>query len=771
MSASTLPASGRLDFIRLVTASFEEARVEYVVLHAYDERSAGRDSDLDVAVSRDSLSTVDVLVRTGRFGRLLQRFDYDVPWCRYYVLESCEPGRRYRQLDVACDPWGIGRYGRAVSVALAHAQRDAGFLRPSPAAETYYLVVKRARKDPASRQGHAALQASFERDPAGSTRVLQAELGALGSALAAELAGGGDLTELLRSVDEAVARRRRTGSQIARRMAYSAVRATRRVTRPTGLVVCLTGPDGAGKSTLAAGLETAALGAFRQCVRLHSRPGLLPPPGQLLGRPVRDTTEPHGRPPSGTVGSLARLSYLALDYVLGWPTRVWKPRVRSSLVILERGWLDLAVDPKRYRLSLPNGIASRLGKALPKPDLTLVLDAPPGQVTARKRELEPLEVARQRAVWRTLANEQRPRASLVDAAMPSSHVLEEALGAVNEKLAARHTDFGGASIALECVGAHDSKGEPFVFVRIAGRARWLLPARLGAPGPLRRQLYRPARLQHRAAAISIDLAHSLGRGFGAALPLDPELGIAPAISDVLGTGALDVGGVSVSRDASSRLMVMLQRHGKVFAFAKIDREVQGIETEQRVLETLAQLAPSTFVAPRVLGALRWHGLGVLVTEPLALSERADRPLSKRELAALAELANLQVDFAGLDGGDRSFASHGDFTPWNSGRTKNGALAIWDWEHAHRGHPLEDYFHWHTQRLVLFSVGTVADLVGRALRPDRELRALCSNLPVDVAEAPLWLRTYLGHSAVSLRPESAGARIRIRALERLDEAGA
>ena len=46
-------------------------------------------------------------------------------------------------------------------------------------------------------------------------------------------------------------------------------------------------------------------------------------------------------------------------------------------------------------------------------------------------------------------------------------------------------------------------------------------------------------------------------------------------------------------------------------------------------------------------------------------------------------------------------AHGDFCGWNTSVLRNGKLAIWDWEWAHLGEPLEDWFHWETQRLVAF----------------------------------------------------------------------
>ena len=134
----------RTRFIERVAEAFEDAGVNYAILH---ERITGApDSDVDVAVGRESLELVDWIVGSGTFGIPLQRLDYDVPWCRYYVTESNEPGRRYRQLDVACDPWGIGRYGVAISLALETAQRTQGRRVASGAAQTLYLALKRASK-------------------------------------------------------------------------------------------------------------------------------------------------------------------------------------------------------------------------------------------------------------------------------------------------------------------------------------------------------------------------------------------------------------------------------------------------------------------------------------------------------------------------------------------------------------------------------------------------------------------------------------------------
>jgi thymidylate kinase len=125
------------------------------------------------------------------------------------------------------------------------------------------------------------------------------------------------------------------------------------------------------------------------------------------------------------------------DFVLGWGPRIAYPKVRSSLVILERGWLDLAVDPRRYRVSLSKRWIELLGRALPQPNLTLVLDAPDEVVHARKPELEPSEINRQRNAWRAAAVSS-PRFFVLDASASRSDVLDQALARIEDVLAARH---------------------------------------------------------------------------------------------------------------------------------------------------------------------------------------------------------------------------------------------------------------------------------------------------------------------------------------------
>ena len=134
------------------------------------------------------------------------------------------------------------------------------------------------------------------------------------------------------------------------------------------------------------------------------------------------------------MGALKLLYYFA-DYWLGWLLRVWPAKVRSSLVVFDRHFEDILIDPRRYRFARAGVFARLLGRFVPRPDLTVVLDAPPEVLLARKTELPPEELARQCAKLRALAG--HPAHLRIDAGQSPEQVVRALAGAVIEHLAAR----------------------------------------------------------------------------------------------------------------------------------------------------------------------------------------------------------------------------------------------------------------------------------------------------------------------------------------------
>jgi thymidylate kinase len=170
-----------------------------------------------------------------------------------------------------------------------------------------------------------------------------------------------------------------------------------------GAYVLVAGPDGTGKSTLVR--ELAELGRRRYTgVRtMHWRPGLLPRLGGLAGKEAADSARPHDRPPYGPGVSLVRLTYYWLDQVVGFWVKVRPCRDAGGLVLIERGYWDMLVDPLRYRLGCPPWVLRALGALVPRPGLVVLLGGDPDVIAARKGELDADEVARQLASWRRFA--------------------------------------------------------------------------------------------------------------------------------------------------------------------------------------------------------------------------------------------------------------------------------------------------------------------------------------------------------------------------------
>ena len=215
----------------------------------------------------------------------------------------------------------------------------------------------------------------------------------------------------------------------------------RRYFRPSGLVIAILGVDGAGKSTVINAILPALQAATHNAVWVqHLRPALLPPLSRLKGRKDVQTgpvLEPHGAKPSGSLGSLLRLTYLTLDYVLGHWLRV-RPKIakQPTVVLFDRYAYDMMLDPCRFRIGLPAWITGWFASLAPKPDLIFCLQGDPQVIAARKQELSEEETRRQAEALRALASNE-PRALLIDTVTSIEETRDQVLLAVHDFLSRR----------------------------------------------------------------------------------------------------------------------------------------------------------------------------------------------------------------------------------------------------------------------------------------------------------------------------------------------
>ena len=199
--------------------------------------------------------------------------------------------------------------------------------------------------------------------------------------------------------------------------------------------VAVLGPDGSGKSTLLAALRESWPRSLGGVHIHHLRPHRLHRPG-AVGGPVVD---PHGQPPRPPLASVAALAFVLVDWWIGYWSRIVRERAKHGLVVFDRHLLDVQVDPLRYRYGGPTWLARAACALVPRPDVVVVLDAPPAVVRARKEEVAPAESIRQSREYRRLAADV-DGAHLVDATGAPDEVVNAVMTILRREMEARHSE-------------------------------------------------------------------------------------------------------------------------------------------------------------------------------------------------------------------------------------------------------------------------------------------------------------------------------------------
>jgi thymidylate kinase len=385
-------AADAATFFESFFRELERRGLPFVILHGYEHLPAQMPSDIDYAVRGVDLPKLLPIQReiAARLGWVLASDVRAKLFARYAVFFNAEDPVQFIQLDACGHYVERGRLVMRDEELLARPGRHRFFNIPAPAAEFGYLLAKALIKQKPMAASLAQLRRLHDADPPGTQAQFARLLG--------QPPGGLDdwLQRPAADWDEQLRPRIRAHTRFGlANWLREGGRAIRRIVQPAGLHVVICGPDGAGKSTIIARLGTLA--CFRRQRPFHFRPHVFDP---SHGPAV---TQPHAQLPRAAGWSNLKTLYYFADHWLGYWLKVFPAKVRNELVIFDRSFEDLLIDPRRYRLSGATTLAGLLKRLAPRADFTVVLDAEPAVIHARKPELALEELRRQREALRQLA--------------------------------------------------------------------------------------------------------------------------------------------------------------------------------------------------------------------------------------------------------------------------------------------------------------------------------------------------------------------------------
>lgn len=195
-----------------------------------------------------------------------------------------------------------------------------------------------------------------------------------------------------------------------------------KILHPSGLFVCLIGPDGSGKTTIANSLREEMKDLFDGVRYYHGHWGLLPELkifynalASLLGKKRKalnsdNMSYDQVAAPFDLARSLLYVLYYSLEYVLG-NFLILRARANAELVLFDRYFYDYMIQPVYSRV--PRWLLRLIERFLPRLDILIWLHNEPEVVHQRKPELSVSQIRLQAEVCKSIVERYPNKACVV----------------------------------------------------------------------------------------------------------------------------------------------------------------------------------------------------------------------------------------------------------------------------------------------------------------------------------------------------------------------